>query len=523
MRVAITSFRGVKNVALDLNGVTIIAGLNGSGKTSIAGATAAALTGEPPIHGVKKQDYNRFVHTGQATAAAVVETDEGTASITFPDGKPFTTGKPPRSSGYAAGIASPVDMEPRKAAEAWAAILETEPTLADLEKVCPDVAVITAVRTRGWDGALAVFKEDGAKLKGRWEQVTGDRYGTKKADTWMPDVLTLEIVNQPEAELQAAFDAAKKAHDEALRSSAIAGSEREKLEKESSELDARRANVGKLTAEHDTAKADFDEAKEALKALPSSVDPMQCPHCGKPVRLVGGVLKEATAITEEMKADRERAIKYEKECGEVFAKAFDALRKEKLELQTSEQAAEKLAKIGEASAAQDIKKTLDALDTTSSVLGAWKAYHQAKKYHDEILRLIQVCEILSPEGLRKQHLENSLSQFNTVLDSLCSAAGWSRVRIEPDLSISFGGMPYAMLSESEQYRTRVTVQTAIALRDKSDVLIFDRADILTQNGRRGLFSMSKSAGLTTIILMSASSREESPKGSLWIDGGMITT
>jgi len=146
MQVSINNFKGIKEVEFEIGDVTVIAGDNGAGKTSIAQAVACALTGECPVRDMKKQDYRYFVNNSQSeigttavasncpTASVKVCSDKGSCSMSYPDGKGFSTGVVPRASVFATGITSPLDFKRSDMVDCWVKILQSEPTMDDLRE-----------------------------------------------------------------------------------------------------------------------------------------------------------------------------------------------------------------------------------------------------------------------------------------------------------------------------------------------------------------------------------------------------
>lgn len=74
MDVRIRDFRGIEHADIRLSGLTLIAGSNGAGKTSIAQAVAAVLTGQTvPIKGLRKADAGALVRYGAAGAEVTLD------------------------------------------------------------------------------------------------------------------------------------------------------------------------------------------------------------------------------------------------------------------------------------------------------------------------------------------------------------------------------------------------------------------------------------------------------------------
>lgn len=522
MKANISNFRGIKQAEIQLSGIVLIGGQNGAGKSSIAQALTGCLTGSTPISGVKKADYYQFVYSGAATAQAEVSNDSGRATISYPKGETFREGEHPQASAYATGLLSPLDMEPRKAAEAWADILQTVPEpeaiVAHLKELGIETgvqAVVDLIKYHGWDGALAAYKEEGSKLKGRWEQVTGERYGTKKADSWVPEGFSIDQASLKEDALEAAVTAAHTRHTEAMKTIAVADDALVKLRADAESLKERQADMAKTEDALTKAGDEYSAAIKAQGVLPGvSRAPLSCPHCKKLVELSGGELIIAERLTSDELAERTRAH-------EVAAKRVAAARESMDNLTravmlakqgvAASDAASKKINSAPAGRKANTEETERELRKAKFTYEAWQAYHTAREMQHKILWHIRIVETLAPEGLRKRHLDEALGRFNASLTKFCSTAGWAGVRVEPDLSVSYGDRPYAMLSESEQYKARVTLQTAIGTGDHSDVLLFDRVDILTSNGRNGLFRMCKNLCICCVLFMSANSATDIPK------------
>ncbi|KAG1308469.1 hypothetical protein G6F62_015027 [Rhizopus arrhizus] len=76
-RITTENFQGARAVDLDLRTpATLIAGLNGAGKSSIAEAVRLALLGTPERVGLKKE-YGALVSDGAKLGAVTLDLDEG--------------------------------------------------------------------------------------------------------------------------------------------------------------------------------------------------------------------------------------------------------------------------------------------------------------------------------------------------------------------------------------------------------------------------------------------------------------
>ncbi|HEX6940493.1 MAG TPA: AAA family ATPase, partial [Longimicrobiales bacterium] len=246
MRAVIRNFRGVRAADLDLSGLALVCGTNAAGKSSIAQAVAAALAGEAvPLAGLKKSEAGALVHAGTGRGGISLEADGGSIAITYPQAKVKSEGTPPAASPFAVGLRSVVDMDPKAAAATLIEYLHATPTQEDLARAVerflePAQAekLWHTVADLGWDGAHERAKQTGAKLKGAWEHVTGERYGTNKADSWMPPHWATDLDGTSEETLQAALTEAREFLEAAIATTAISDAEREQLQAQADSLPA---------------------------------------------------------------------------------------------------------------------------------------------------------------------------------------------------------------------------------------------------------------------------------------------
>ena len=110
---------------------------------------------------------------------------------------------------------------------------------------------------------------------------------------------------------------------------------------------------------------------------------------------------------------------------------------------------------------------------------------------------------------------------------LCDAAEWKDVAVDPAMTLTYGGRPYALLSTSEQYRVRAVLAVAMARLDGSDLVVIDAADVLDGETRSGLFAMLEEAELAALVCMTLTRRGQCPDlaelglgCSYWIEAGV---
>ncbi len=572
MQATITNYRGVAQATLDLTKIALVAGPNAAGKSSTAQAVAAALTGDgTPIPGIKKATAGTLVRSGTASGSITLGNDKGQTTVVWPAASVKTTGIPPQSSVYGAGLRSIVDLDDKTRVQVLTEYLAATPTLADLEKKLTELGfpepTITKlwelIELQGWDGAHAQVKEKGAKLKGQWEMVTNDRYGTKKAETWIPEGYEPNLESSSETTLQSfvtdardmleaaiaasAVDASKREEWEGLsaklgeRQSALAGAKAVKVEKPAvlTDLEQQLADARRTVADaikfRDSIKTELESGKSASKPY----DRAHCPQCKTLLHIdsnsAGHVLRRvedeqptltnADEIKSRLAQAEESLAEYTKirddldiKCAEENGKYTSALAAQSRAVheaerlaKESEEATRELKAVpqsaGPSASVEDCRKSLHVAETR---LKAYQSKTNADWLHKAISQNQELLAVLAPDGIRGDVLTKSLAGFNTILAAHTTVANWRPVEITPEFTATYGGTPYYLCSESEKYRVRVALQIGMAAKDNSQVLVIDGADILDKGGRNGLFGLLRHVGKSALVCMTLDSLEIVP-------------
>jgi hypothetical protein len=545
--IAISNFRGCERAMIECAPVALLGGLNGAGKSSIAQAVGAALSGATlPVAGLGRTAGGVLVRSGAATGVVEVASDDGSAVVEWPAAQLRTGGSPPQASEYAVGLQSIVTMAAKDRLRVMGEYLRADPTRDELAAALAEKglgyeqvveAIWTLIEQQGWDGAERVRRERGAEMKGQWRGVTGANYGSKIAATWRPDLA--EIV---ESDLVAAVSRAQLDRDNAISAQAVSEAERTRLEGEADMLDERREAQRQATAHVEDCNKAFQKARTARQTLPPAEQQrtMPCPYCHEPI-----VLRQDLAETRLERASGARIDDAQlKERRLAIANADGALSHNDAALSKARQA-EAAAKAAVAQAL-DAKERIDNwpraveagtdLETAKQVLiraeqrlAEWRAKKQADEIHAKIEGNEIAIQLLGSEGLRAAKLEKVVDVFvRAQLAPLCEAAGWRAVQVDAGGNIAYSGRPYALLSTSEQYRVRAILAVAMAQLDGSRMVVFDGADILDAPSRSGLFAVIDKAGLPALVTMTAARREQVPDlanadlgRSYWIAGGVV--
>jgi hypothetical protein len=107
----------------------------------------------------------------------------------------------------------------------------------------------------------------------------------------------------------------------------------------------------------------------------------------------------------------------------------------------------------------DVEAARSSLARAEKRLAEFHVKRDADDLHQKIENNEIVLGLLAPDGLRASKMRIRLRNFvDNDLAELAQSAGWPSVEISPDLALLSHGIPYALLSTSEQYRVRTVLQ-----------------------------------------------------------------
>lgn len=203
-RLTVRHFLGIKAVDVPLGPMTIFCGDNFVGKSSLQQAVRMALAGE--VARVKlKGDYNMLIHDDAKNAEVIVATDDGNYSVAITESGACEASKPVDSR------ALPYILDPRRfasenATSRRALLLELSGASMDNETILARVKAekcdtekaeqILPLMLSGFDAASKEADTRASGARSGWKVVTGETYGSKKANGWKPNVDLMTTTNR---------------------------------------------------------------------------------------------------------------------------------------------------------------------------------------------------------------------------------------------------------------------------------------------------------------------------------------
>ncbi len=560
----VRNFLRLQKVDLPIAGITLVAGRNSNGKSSLLDAAVCAYTQAPAARGVtRKNAAVQLVHDGKETGTIVLEEDDTRSFvINYPSCETHSVGEPwPPASALSIGGERFMSLTDRARTAAFSSTFGLDPTKEDFIQWFKDrpEAIIepsrleklwTRIERDGWEPSHTEAKEYGAKLRGRWEEVTGRRYGVKIAQEWVPEGLMLgEDYDVPTA--QAAAEKAKAELEVLVRAAGVGAAKRQELaQTKANGPEARRA-LNAADAEYAEMSANLDALlaeQNALPPIPGAAHDdsgAPCAWCGKPnrftaVRNAAGhtytFLEKPPAAPDP--ADVERITKQTDEIRARIAALRAAL--------TSNEAVrmQEKRRIADAEAAARDLQRIESLPITdeaaveaarAAVLRADRRFKavdslaKARTYAKQLADHAFIVDAYSPEGVRAMTVNRRMKEVNERLAGLSAGAGFEAVALDAELNGTLGGRSYLLNGESGRWRVDLILSVLFALEANSEVLLIDRLDVLEPQARTGVIKLVAGLKIPTLIMMMAKDAASAPDlakagigKTVWIDDGNLS-
>lgn len=519
-----SNFLGARAVDVTLTTpITLFAGKNFSGKSSLQEAVRMALTGESVRVGLKK-DYGALITNGQESGFVELSTTNGAYSVVLPSGKGV----------HCDAAALPYALDAQRFARMTAD--ERRAFLFGLMGLRTDgEAVKDRLTTRGCDaqkierivpflraGFDAGQKEAAGKAreaKGAWKNTTcGETYGSNKAASWKAEkpIADTSKMEQAKADL---LRIEEEIETETGRLGALTASAQRYRDQAGrlSELREKAARYARLAEKLAVDEKERDEwaTKVADTRAKAGRDPhplkafTECPACHAPLLVVpGNRLVKHEPIEDDQAADPEAVAnlpKYE----QALALLEKSVANDKRDLEAANSAAMALKEMESAGAIElpkdeeitALKARVDALkssrasqqvnvrtfeEAVQKANEADEKTRRAAELHQEVLEWEAIADALAPDGIPGEILAEALGPINDRLHVSANSAEWEQSVIHSDMRITYGLRDYALISESEKWRADAMIAEAIAYISGLHLLVLDRFDVLDLPGRADL-------------------------------------
>lgn len=531
-RAQVDNFLGVSSIDVHLKTpVAMFCGPNGAGKSSLQEAIRVALTRDT-VRGVEsKKNFDQLVHEGVKAGGALITTDDGRDfAFDMPSGK-FSVEEVPEPMRVAlhGQRFARMPADERRTFLFGLTGCKATPELVRqrmVDRECDKAkieAVVPMLRT-GFPNACEFAKTKATEAKGAWRTVTGETYGSKKAEGWKAEkpvatgdatgaketltALETEItdLNQKQGSLateaRALAEAAQKRA--ALKSKAdgvdrvrenlgLAQKELADYEPTVVALRGRAKGTARVGLVHDMAnflsRAPFDSGEDSDEAR-ALLDRYEGEHgslndAGTPDLMAQASLPDHESGLTVLK-NKVKNLQRDLSDAEGAKAAFDALAPAEGDKPDPQiELAQVQSRLGVLKASRDnLQVSLRAIeDVQRKIDQADEKTKKATQNHADVVAWSLVADALAPDGIPGELLAEALKPINTTLQIAARETGWMPVTIAADMSITAAGRAYALLSESEQWRTDAMIAYAVAKLSGLKLLMLDRVDVLLPKGR----------------------------------------
>jgi len=562
--IKISNFLGCRHAAVRLTTpITVFAGANGAGKSSIFEAIRLGLTNDVSRVALKKQ-YGDLVSKGAAIGSVEIIDADGCVSIAeVPSGKfsgpsenpvlPFVFDaqrfarlQPADRRSFLFGV-----MGVKTSREVVSAtMLARGANAAKVDKVLPFLR-------SGFDAAQKEAATQARESKSSWKTVTGgEAYGSVKAESWEAPRVDVPALGAIDAAKKALADAEAESERLTLELGAVRATNLGRAEslKRIADMTEKAGLLARRKAKLAADMADRAHVQKAIDACQIDADAgvlHACPCCMAMLRLTPAGLVKADAESSysiNPDADPSRLPAYHKSLGMLVS----AIANDARDIAESENAAAELAKItapkeapaseadlmislGKAKTSATIAKSaLAALQSAeSAALAAENKTSTAMTHHKSVTEWEVIADLLAPNGIPAALLAQALEPLNARLTKSANIAGWSVVKVGDDMEITAikDGAPraYALLSESEKWRCDALIAEAVSWLSGTKLVALDRFDVLDLAGRGDLIHwLSTLADLgeidTALIFGTLKSLPQFSNAAIsayWIQDGVI--
>lgn len=488
-QIKIEGFLGLPHFSADISEpVLLVCGPNGSGKSSMVEAVRFALTGETPRAALKKE-LQALLSAGKKSGKVALQIDGATVSRDIKTGA--ATGAPQELGALAYTLDAPrlaaMDAKARRAALFGLMGVSFTPDVVARELVerghNPEhVERIKPLLRAGFDTAASEARKLAAEARGAWKEVTGETYGSVKAEAWSAPAAPQNADAGHDRPADHDVAALRSAYEDAVRAAATLRAQKTAADQAESRLQQLRERASKATG----LRADVAKLEARLAANGPAQTPIgDCPKCGTALATASGELVVAAKIAAELPDP-------------TLAGALDAVRRE---LQGAEQAQAIIDEMGEqgktaAPTEAALNRADGAIEVAKLKLDAAEAQHRAacesrraaaenstrtaraRELHEMVSAWAGLEAALSPNGLPAELLARALKPMNDALERVHAASGWPLVVVTDDIAITAGGRPYGLLSESEKWRADAALAYAAAALSGCGLVLLDRFDVL---------------------------------------------
>lgn len=506
--------------------LVLIAGNNGDGKTALLEGIRYALTGELPRGLEFKKDVPSLITEGEAEGVievGVLHADgrEQEYRVSLKSG----SAKEVPLSSLGALAVSPqrfTELDPKGRRKAlfqlYGINVGVEAATKELVKDGHDAGRVAKIKTAlsgGFDAAAKRAKELQSEARGGWQTLTGENYGSSKAEGWAapkpeaPDSSEIPAIEAQLEKKKAAAVEAIKHRDELCsierqhKEAAVARDEAERLPRLQSDLAVIEEKIEAATRKRDEARAAQASAGGWTCPCPACGVMLISPKSGQLAEHTPGEVAPPQAAAQAAAAEAELSMLRSELRG--AQKAVESARAYQLMLERLPDRPAPGALQAAIQAADDAIAAVDTLQeqlhvatqARDAVLYASQTTARAAALHADVIAYGALADAV--QALPAKYLGEALGKVNAVLGKVSEAGFGRRVVLGEDMEPRYGTIPYAMCSESQRWRIELALGLAFAYESGGPVLM-DRFDMVQPSDRGAILQLLAEQDAAQVVL-----------------------
>jgi energy-coupling factor transporter ATP-binding protein EcfA2 len=543
--------------------VLLVTGHNGAGKSSLRDAIRLALTGAASRVSLKK-DYGNMIKDGTKKADVIIGTEEGAYNYALPAAKGVHSDNPylPLCIDATAFASMKADDRRKALFELSGCTINANKVREMLlaEKCDPKLTeqILPMLRS-GFPAAEAEAKERASQARGAWKQVTGETYGSQKAESWeapaveVPDIAVIDELKGQLEQNQIAINE----KNQLIGTAKAAIANEANFQNRIAQLEEQAGKVERIKAKQATDEKSLTEVQQLINEAEQaalSQEALPCPCCQ--TLLVYSRAEHAfiDATTLSTKAGDAGIAKLE-EYRNSATMLQRTIANNQRDLLNAENAAQQLQELQASAAAssESSATNIEALqgdindlnDARQDLLGRINDLQEqqfaaaqtltktkdAARHHAEVLAWTTIAEQMAPSGIPANILSQALKPFQNLIDNINSLVPrWPAVGITPDMELVAGHRSYGLLSESEQWRVQAVITLALAQLSGINLVVLDRFDVLDPVSRvelmEALCDLSDQNQHLQVVMLGtlakpAAGLPDSYIQQIWLEAGVV--
>ena len=570
---------------IDLNipetGPVMITGPNSSGKTSLASIMGALFCHESNPNRLSAAHMKQYVRDGATEGYAAL----GDVVWTPPSAMTIPQGAEPKSMAHAVGLVNFLNNAVSKSerSKIWENLFLPENPREILEPKWTGTkqqfsAVLAVIEKEGWDQAAKIFAGEKGQWRRSWEEVTGERFGAKKAAEWKPKNWSVELEGVSFEDVNAASVDASDALRALTVQTAVSEEqaehvrnlEKDVLPKLKEKMESLKSKTSTLKEAHEKARKAFEDKSiekrdgtlhvdnlklkmESIKKEASKLGEfqMECDKCkrrwnvdsaGKIYEVDHNSVEEKKSALRKEFGDARDVLKGRIEAQKDVQDEFERLKG------VSEEASEAWYQhdmlynrtLGEVENAQNMIKRYSGVEASRDMsaersrleneqhnarirVDAWQANHKASRAYSNYVEKDLVQKLLEPDGARSEWMQERMDKIRKILAGLCKVTGWKEVVVTRTYEVMSGGRAIQLCAQNEKFKAQWLLQLSVAIMNRNvcGYVVLDAADVMDRQSMVGLWRLATAMKkkFPTIQLIVCATETEPVDGWNMIDLG----